>query len=202
MDIDIQLYPDESLESCLLRLSQFKGYERYSYFAQDIWYEMLNSYEATPGAFPLQLNRVNIYRAQTTSQMRARVLTYLEKQLQLNSVGLLCLVLNRSNSKFSPDYKAVHRFGIDYPFAFLRKRFTPVCPRCLSEVPYIRQNWHFVPIQVCEKHQCKLIHRCLSANRCSNIKIPRASHSVSVVLTCEKVMLKLDQTLSCLLRNG
>ncbi|MCJ2375542.1 TniQ family protein [Vibrio sp. ZSDZ34] len=160
MNTDIQLYPDESLESFLLRLSQFQGYERYSHFAEDIWYETLNSHEAIPGAFPLELNRVNIYHAQTTSQMRVRVLIQLEKQLKLNNYGVLRLALNHSKSTFLPDYKAVHRFGVDYPFAFLRKRFTPLCPSCLVEEPYIRQNWQFIPIQVCEKHQCKLVHRC------------------------------------------
>ncbi|USD58998.1 TniQ family protein [Vibrio sp. SCSIO 43140] len=160
MDTNIELYSDESLESYLLRLSQHQGYERYSHFAEDIWYETLNSNEAIPGAFPLELNRVNIYHAQTTTQMRVRVLIQLEKRLKVNNYGVLRLALNHSKSGFSPDYKAVHRFGIDYPFAFLRKRFTPVCPLCLAEEPYIRQSWHFVPIQACEKHKCELIDRC------------------------------------------
>ncbi|USD61305.1 TniQ family protein [Vibrio sp. SCSIO 43140] len=160
MNTDIQLYPDESLESFLLRLSQFQGYERYSDFAEDIWYETLNAHEAIPGSFPLELNRVNTYHAQTTSQMRVRALIQLERRLGFNVHGALRLALNHSKSIFSPGYKAVHRFGVDYPFVFLRKRFTPICPDCLAEAPYIRQSWHFVPIQACEKHQCELIDRC------------------------------------------
>ncbi|MDR9827924.1 TniQ family protein [Vibrio sp. FNV 38] len=160
MNTDIQYYPDESLESLLLRLSQEQGYERFSHFAEDLWLDTMEQHEAIAGAFPLELNRVNIYHAQTTSQMRARVLIHLETQLKLNNYGVLRLALSHSKSQFSPDYKAVNRFGVDYPFAFLRKRFTPVCPLCLDEAPYIRQQWHFIPFRACEKHQCKLVHRC------------------------------------------
>lgn len=160
MNTDIQLYPDESLESFLLRLSQEQGYERFSHFAEDIWFNTMDQHEAIPGAFPLELERINIYHAQTTSQMRVRVLIHLENQLKLNNFGVFRLALTHSKSQFSPDFKAVHRFGVDYPFAFLRKRFTPVCPLCLGDAPYIRQRWHFIPHQACELHGCKLIHRC------------------------------------------
>jgi len=54
----------------------------------------------------------------------------------------------------------VHRFGVDYPKAFLRKRFVPVCPKCIEEAPYIRQLWHFIPYQVCHKHHSQLVQRC------------------------------------------
>ena len=160
MDTEIQLYRDESLESFLLRLSQEYGYERFSQFAEDTWHQTLDESEGMSGAFPLELNRVNIYHAQTTSQMRVRVLIYLENQLKLSNLGVLRLALTHSKSHFSPDFKAVHRLGVDYPYAFLRKRFTPVCPSCLSEDPYIRQHWHLITNQACEKHGCNLIHRC------------------------------------------
>lgn len=132
MNTDIQLYPDESLESFLLRLSQEQGYERFSHFAEDIWFDTLDQHEAIPGAFPLELNRINIYHAQTTSQMRVRVLIHLENQLKLNNFGALRLALSHSKAQFSPEYKAVHRLGADYPFVFLAKRFTPICPLCVS----------------------------------------------------------------------
>lgn len=93
MNTDIQLYPDESLESFLLRLSQEQGYERFSHFAEDIWFDTLDQHKAIPGAFPLELNRINIYHAQTTSQMRVRVLIHLENQLKLNNFGALRLAL-------------------------------------------------------------------------------------------------------------
>ncbi|CAE6918262.1 hypothetical protein ACOMICROBIO_NCLOACGD_02580 [Vibrio sp. B1ASS3] len=160
MKTDIQLYPDESLESFMLRLSQEQGYERFSHFAEDIWFETLNQHEAITGAFPLELNRVNIYHAQTTSQMRVRVLIHLENQLKLINFGVLRLALSHSKAQFSPQYKAVHRFGVDYPYAFLRKRFTPICPLCIDEAPYIRQQWQFISHQVCEHHGCKLVHHC------------------------------------------
>ncbi|EGQ8441755.1 hypothetical protein GTW15_01905 [Vibrio cholerae] len=160
METDIQLYPDESLESFLLRLSQEQGYERFSHFAEDIWFDTLDQHEAIPGAFPLELNRINIYHAQTTSQMRVRVLIHLENQLKLNNFGALRLALSHSKAQFSPEYKAVHRFEADYPFVFLAKRFTPICPLCISEAPYIRQQWQFLSQQACERHGCKLVHHC------------------------------------------
>ncbi|KLV09228.1 hypothetical protein ABT56_03275 [Photobacterium aquae] len=160
MNTDIQFYPDESLESFLLRLSHHQGYERFAYFAEDIWYQTRDQHEAIAGAFPLELNRVNVYHAHTTSQMRVRVLMHLENQLNLDDFRVLHIVLAHSKSQFSPDFKAVHRCGVDYPFAFLRKRFMPVCPLCLAESAYVRQHWHFIPIQACEQHGCKLIHRC------------------------------------------
>ncbi|MBF4299951.1 TniQ family protein [Vibrio anguillarum] len=160
MNSSIQLYPDESLESFLLRLSQEQGYERFSHFAEDIWFDTLDQHEAIPGAFPLELNRINIYHAQTTSQMRVRVLIHLENQLKLNNFGALRLALSHSKAQFSPEYKAVHRLGSDYPFIFLGKRFTPICPLCISEAPYIRQQWQFISHQACEHHGCKLVHHC------------------------------------------
>lgn len=160
MKTDIQLYPDESLESFLLRLSQEQGYERFSHFAEDIWFDTMDQHEAIPGAFPLELNRINIYHAQTTSQMRVRVLIHLENQLKLNNFGALRLALSHSKAQFSPEYKAVHRLGADYPFVFLAKRFTPICPLCISEAPYIRQQWQFLSQQACERHGCKLVHHC------------------------------------------
>lgn len=160
MDTEIELYPDESLESFLLRLSKYQGYERFAHFAEDIWQSTLMQHEAIPGAFPFELSRVNLYKAQTTSQMRVRVLIDLEKQLNLSDFGILRLALAHSKAFFSPQYKAVHRFGVDYPQAFLRKRFTPICPQCIDEAPYIRQLWQFIPYQACHKHQCKLVHLC------------------------------------------
>ncbi len=161
MNTDIQLYSDESLESFLLRLSQEQGYERFSHFAEDIWFDTMDQHEAIPGAFPLELNRINIYHAQTTSQMRVRVLIHLENQLRLNNFGVLRLALSHSKAQFSLQYKAVHRYGSDYPHAFLRKRFTPICPLCISEAPYIRQQWQFISQHACERHGCKLVHHCL-----------------------------------------
>ncbi len=45
---------------------------------EDIWFDTMEQHEAIAGAFPLELSRVNIYHAQTTSQMRVRVLIDLE----------------------------------------------------------------------------------------------------------------------------
>lgn len=168
MDTEIEVYPDESLESFLLRLSKFQGYERFAHFAEDIWQTTLLQHEAIPGAFPFELSRINIYKAQTTSQMRVRVLIDLEKRLKFSDFGVLRLSLTHSKASFSPDYKAVNRFGADYPQAFLRKNFTPVCPKCLDEAAYIRQLWHFIPYQVCHKHHSQLAQRCPECGKLLN----------------------------------
>lgn len=160
MHTSIKFNVDESLESFLLRLSQDQGYERFSHFAQDGLIDTLEEHQVTAGAFPFELDRVNIYHAHGTSQMRARVFTHLERMFELGNMGLLRFALSHSKAHFSPQFKAIHRFGSDYPFVFLRKRFTPICPHCLREDSYIRQNWHFIPNQVCERHGCVLVHHC------------------------------------------
>lgn len=165
MNTEIELYADESLESFLLRCSIYQGYQRYAHFAQDIWQDTLIQHEAMAGAFPFELSRVNVYKAQTSSQMRVRVLLNIERQLKLNDFGIIRLVLAHSKASFSPGHKAVYRSGVDYPHAFLRKYFVPICPKCLEESTYIRQLWHFIPYQVCHKHQCQLVHECPECGR-------------------------------------
>ncbi|EKO3535461.1 TniQ family protein [Vibrio fluvialis] len=160
MNTEIKLYADESLESFLLRCCMYQDYQRYAHFAQDIWQDTLIQHEAMVGAFPFELSRVNVYKAQTSSQMRIRVLLTLERQLKLNDFGIIRLVLAHSKASFSPGHKAVYRSGVDYPHAFLRKHCVPICPKCLEESTYIRQLWHFIPYQVCHKHQCQLVHEC------------------------------------------
>lgn len=61
MDTEIEVYPDESLESFLLRLSKYQGYERFSHFAEDIWQSTIQQHQAISGAFPFELSRINIY---------------------------------------------------------------------------------------------------------------------------------------------
>lgn len=168
MNAEIEPYSDESLESFLLRLSQYRGYDRFAYFAEDIWQDTLFQHQATPGAFPFELNRVNVYHAQTTSQMRLRVLLDLENQLKLGKFQLLQIALSHSKATFSPDYRAVHRQGIDYPLLFIRHQSTPVCPQCLAEAPYIRQQWHLLPFKACPKHHCKLVERCPECGKLLN----------------------------------
>ncbi|HAS8503911.1 TPA: hypothetical protein I7764_08830 [Vibrio vulnificus] len=175
MDTEIELYPDETLESFVLRLSNYQGYERFAHFAEDIWRDTLLQHEAIPGGFSFELSRVNLYKAQTTSQMRVRVLLNLEKQRKLNDFGILRLALAHSKAVFSSDYKAVHRFGVDYPQVFIRKRHTPVCPQCLAAAAYIRQEWQFIPYLACHKHHCKLVHRC---PKCGKLLDYQSSESI------------------------
>ncbi|WP_153446842.1 TniQ family protein [Vibrio algicola] len=160
MEFKFTHYPDETLESFLLRLSQYQGYERFAHFAEDLWHETLEQHEAMAGAFPFELSRVNLYHAQTSSQMRVRVFMHLAKKFELPQFNIMNTPLSHSKAIFSPNYKAVFRNNIDYPFSFLRKRFTPVCSQCLAQSPHIRQQWQFIPHQACHIHHIKLLHHC------------------------------------------
>lgn len=177
--INFKFYSDESLESCLLRLSQHQGFERFAHFAEEMLYCFLDEHEAVSGALPFELKRINIYHAQVSRQLRVRAIRQLEADLELPKFQLLRLSLTRSNRIFSPDLKAVHRIGVDYPQAMLRPKHTPVCSHCLSEAPYIRQLWQLIPIEVCPQHECQLIHKCPQCSRSIDYQ-----HSESIEL-CE-----------------
>jgi hypothetical protein len=162
---NFEFYPNESLESCLLRLSQYKGFEQFAHFAEETLYRFLDEHETVSGALPSELKRINIYHAQVSRQMRVRVIKHLETELQLPRFQILRLALTSSNTTFSPDLKAVHRSGFDYPRIMLRKQNIPVCPECLAEDSYMRQQWHLIPYQACHIHQCELLHKCPECNR-------------------------------------
>lgn len=157
---DFKFYSDESLESCLLRLSQHQGFELFAHFAENMLYRFLDEHEAVSGALPFDVNRINIFHAQVSRQLRVRAIRQFEVDLELPRFQLLRLALTHSNVSFSPDLKAVHRMGSDYPQAMLRPNHIPVCPHCLAEAPYIRQQWHFIPIKACTLHECELLHQC------------------------------------------
>ena len=65
-------YPDESLESYLLRLSQENGFERYALLSGAIRDSLLVQDHEASGAFPLELARVNVFHAQRSSGLRVR----------------------------------------------------------------------------------------------------------------------------------
>lgn len=166
MDSDkFEYYSDESLESCLLRLSHYQGFERFSHFAEEMLFRFLDENETVSGALPFDLDRINIYHAQVSRQMRVRAIRQLEFDLALPPFQILRLALTHSNADFSPDLRGVHRLGVDYPQAMLRKHHTPVCPQCLAQAGYIRQSWQFIPYQSCHIHHCDLLAKCPECQR-------------------------------------
>lgn len=154
------IFKDESLESFLLRLCHFHGFERFSHFAEELLYRTLDHKEAMAGALPTRLSRINIFHSKVTSQRRVAAFLQLENELNIEKLSLLKMSLMTSKALFSPQYTAVHRDGVDYPRALVRKSATPICPECLKYAPYIRQHWQFIPYQACHQHQCMLIHCC------------------------------------------
>ncbi|MBD1388390.1 MULTISPECIES: TniQ family protein [Echinimonadaceae] len=167
---NIALYPDESLESCLLRLGQHQGYDRFAHFAEECLCRFLEENEAVSGALPRELQRINVYHAQSSHQLRVRVLRQLEADLQLEPFSILKLALTRSDTHFSPEQRAVHRMGVDFPQAVLRTNNTPVCPQCLRHSPYSRQRWELLPYTACHIHGCELLHRCPECGKSCDFK--------------------------------
>ena len=104
-------YPDESLESYLLRLSQENGFERYSVFSGSIksWLRV-QDHEAA-GAFPLELCRVNVFHASRSSGLRVRALRLIEQLTDQSPSCLLQLALMHSAITFGREHMAVHRGG-------------------------------------------------------------------------------------------
>ncbi len=164
-DCDFQLYADESLESCLLRLSHFQGFERFSHFAQEMLFRFLDEHEAVSGALPFDLNQINIFHAQSSTQLRVRAIRQLESDVTVAPFTIMRLAYTRSSSHFSPDLQALHRGGIDFPRIMLRRKHTPICPKCVEQHPYIRHYWQMLPYQTCHIHHCDLLHHCPECHR-------------------------------------
>ncbi|MBW8190945.1 TniQ family protein [Neiella marina] len=167
---NLTFYPDESLESCLLRLCQHQGYERFTHFAEECLCRFLEQNEAVSGALPKELERINVYHAQSSHQLRVRVLRQLETDLQLEPFSILKLALTRSDTHLSPDQRAVHRMGVDFPLAMLRMNNTPVCPQCLRHRAYIRQRWELLPYTACHFHGRELLHQCPECGKSCDFK--------------------------------
>ncbi|WP_305418485.1 TniQ family protein [Photobacterium leiognathi] len=167
----ITFYQDEALESHLLRLSQQLGFESFSDFADEIRSQLKYEHYDIAGAFPVELHRINIYHAHTTSQLRIRGLMLIDRIQQNENSGLLTIALMHSKAEFSSNYKALFRNGVDYPYSFMRSNVVPVCPHCLAEAGYIRHYWHIEPYQVCHIHNCELVNVCDSCHQELNYQL-------------------------------
>ena len=165
----VRAFSDETLESYLLRVvaeNFFDSYEQLSLAVRDELHEL--DFDAH-GAFPIVLKRLNVYHAKHNSHFRMRALGLLETLLDLPRFELQKLALLKSDRKFNTSV-ALHRDGIDIPLKFIRYDGTdglcsiPVCPHCLAEDAYIKQNWHLKWANHCSKHRCSLIHNCPECN--------------------------------------
>lgn len=153
-------FADESLESYLLRLSQENGFERFALLSGAIRDSLLQQDHLAAGAFPLELALVNVYHAKLSSSLRVRALRLVEQLTGLSPHCLLKLALMRSTMRMGAGHTCVHRSGIDLPLCFVRDGAIPICPSCLSEAPYLRQHWHYLPYVACYHHGCELLHAC------------------------------------------
>ncbi len=155
-----ETYSDEALESYLLRLASANFFESYCLFSgairQWLW---VNDSDAA-GAFPLKLSQANIYHAKQSSSLRIRALKLVEALTDQTKLPLLNQAIFNSSDVYLNSFSAVTRDGVYIPRCFLRKSSIPVCPLCLQDAAYIRQQWHYSTYTVCVEHQCELINTC------------------------------------------
>ena len=67
-------YPDEALESYLLRLASDNSYNGYSELADILWQWLAEQDHDLEGALPLELSKVDVYHARQASSFRIRAL--------------------------------------------------------------------------------------------------------------------------------
>ena len=139
-------YPDEALESYLLRLASDNSFDGYSELADILWQWLAEQDLELEGALPLELSKVDVYQARQASSFRIRALKLVAQLAGVNASDILGLAWRRSNFKFS-NLGAVSRNELTIPFELLRTDNIPVCIECLAESSYIPFYWHLKPIK-------------------------------------------------------
>ena len=102
-------FPDESLESYLLRLAEANFIESYGLLSGAVRDWLWQHNHDAAGAFPLELSRVNIYHANQSSGLRVRALKLVETLTDIDRLPLLKLALLHSASRFCNGHNAVFR---------------------------------------------------------------------------------------------
>ncbi|WP_062569903.1 TniQ family protein [Pseudoalteromonas arabiensis] len=148
-------YPDEALESYLLRLASDNSYNGYSELADILWQWLAEQDHDLEGALPLELSKVDVYHARQASSFRIRALKLVAQLADVNAGDILALAWRRSNFKFG-NLAAVSRNELTIPLELLHTDNIPVCIECLSESPYIPFYWHLKPYKACHKHKMQL----------------------------------------------
>ena len=166
-------YPDEALESYLLRLARDNSYDGYSELADILWQWLAEQDHELEGALPLELSKVAAYHARQASSFRIRALKLVAQLADVNAGDILALAWRRSNFKFG-NLAAVSRNELAIPLELLRTDNIPVCIKCLSESSHIPFYWHLKPYKACHKHKSQLITRC---KECHDLIDYRASEA-------------------------
>jgi len=152
-------YPDEALESYLLRLASDNSFDGYSELADILWQWLAEQDLELKGALPLELSKVDVYQARQASSFRVRALKLVAQLADVNASDILGLAWRRSNFRFG-NLGAVSRNELTIPFELLRTDNIPVCIECLAESSYIPFYWHLKPYKACHKHKTQLTTRC------------------------------------------
>ena len=162
---ETQPYSDETLESYLIRVVNENFFNSYRQLSQAIRDELLASDYEAYGAFPTELEKLNLYHAKDSSLFRVRALELVESLLRLPKYDLLKLGLFRSDKSMLSSKAMLHRAGVDIPFSFFRvdrdeDKSIPICPECIKDKPYIRQIWHLKLYKACAVHKVELMSFC------------------------------------------
>ena len=166
-------YPDEALESYLLRLARDNSYDGYSELADILWQWLAEQDHDLEGALPLELSKVDVYHARQASSFRIRALKLVAQLADVNAGDILALAWRRSNFKFG-NQAAVSRNELTIPLELLHTDNIPVCIECLAESSYIPFYWHLKPYKACHKHKTQLTSQC---RECHNLIDYRASEA-------------------------
>jgi len=157
-------YPDEALESSLLRLARDNSYDSYSELADILWQWFAEQDRELEGALPLELSKVDVYHARQASSFRIRALKLVAQLADVNAGDILALAWRRSNFKFG-NLASVSRNELTIPLELLRTDNIPVCIECLSESSYIPFYWHLKPYKACHKHKTQLTSQCRECHK-------------------------------------
>lgn len=158
-------YPDEALESYLLRLARDNSYDGYRELADILWQWLAEQDHELEGALPLELIKVDVYHARQASSFRIRALKLVAQLADVNAGDILELACRRSNFKFG-NLAAVSRNELTIPLELLRTDYIPLCIECLAESSYIPFYWHLKPYKACHKHKTQLTTHC---GECHNL---------------------------------
>ena len=157
-------YPDEALESYLLRLARDNSYYGYSELADILWQWLAEQDHELEGALPLELSKVDVYHARQASSFRIRALKLVAQLADVNAGDILALAWRRSNFKFG-NLAAVSRNELTIPLEVLHTDNIPVCIECLTESSYIPFYWHLKPYKACHKHKTQLTIQCMECHK-------------------------------------
>ena len=144
-------YPDEALESYLLRLARDNSYDGYSELADILWQWLAEQDHELEGALPLELSKVHVYHVRQASSFRIRALKLVAQLADVNAGDNLALAWRSSNFKFG-NLAAVSRNELTISLELLRTDNIPVCIECLFESSYVPFYWHLRPYKGCNKH--------------------------------------------------